>query len=63
MLRESLNQVEMRLPESKSTFNGLSYLLPNYVVSRTLRVNLNMLPLQHLMKSDGGEIEEQYRNV
>ena len=63
MLREALNQVEMRLPESQSIFNGLSYLSPNYVLSQTLRVNLNKLPLQHLIKSDDGVIEEQYRKI
>ena len=42
MLREALNQVEMRLPESQSIFNGLSYSSANYVLSQTLRVNLNI---------------------
>ena len=62
-LTEALNQVEKRLPETQSIFKGLSYLAPSYVLSQTMRVDLNMLPMQHLIKSEEYVIKEQYRKI
>ncbi len=62
-LLELLCQIEKRLPESKSVFQGLSSLTPSKVLSQVDKVPFTQLPLQHLFGDKEQEIEDQYRKV
>ena len=61
LLVEAAEQVKKCLPPSKDIFNGLSYLHPSRILSRTARVPLASLPMQHLINEKVQEIDNKYR--
>ncbi len=60
LLLEAAEQVKKCLPTSKDIFKGLSYLHPSRVLSQVMRVPLNSLPMQHLIREKFEEIDNQY---
>lgn len=60
-LLELLDQVEKRLPDVKSIFQGLAHLHPKIMLSHWARPSFGDLPLPHLLA--GPAIEEQYRKL
>lgn len=62
-LEEAVAQVNMRLPESKNTFHGLSKLNPSIVLNQVTRPPFSTLPFLYLIQDKIDTVEEQYRKL
>ena len=61
--KESISEVECRLPKTRNIFKGLSYFKPDRVLSQTAQMPFKELPCAHLRAENSDLIEEQYRKI